>query len=787
MIKNYLKIAWRNLVKNKVHTVINVAGLSVGLACSLLIMYWIQDERAVDGFHTNSKQLYQVYERGTNDGKVEAGYETQGLLADELKKRVPEIEYATAFEQNQPHTFEANNKVIKMDGSYAGADFFSMFSYPLLQGAKHTALINPDGIAISRKMAQSFFGSAAAAMGKFIQYDNKTSLIVTAVFEDVPNNSSVKFEFLRSWKAYSAENAWVSSWNSSSPFTYVQLRRDADVGKVSAKINDFLSLYQPKTNTNHIKLLLQPYAEKYLNSIFKDGYIEGGRISYIRLFSIIGVFILLIACINFMNLATARSVKRAREVGVRKAVGAPRSALIGQFICEAMVLTFIAMVVAVILVIVLLPAFNNLTGKQLFIRAGEPLFWVTLLGLLAVTGLVSGSYPAFFLSSLNPVKVLKGNLVFSKGAAFFRKGLVVFQFTLAIILIIGTLVIYRQMQYIQNKKLGYNRGNLLYIPLEGDMLKNYELFKTEAANIAGVEAVSKMKESPSVITHSVNDLGWIGKDASQYISVADAVVGYDFVKTMKLQLAAGRDFSTEFADSASFIVNEAAVKRIGYKNAVGMPLWWGDKKGTIVGVVKDFHFNTMYRAIEPLVIRLAYNQKWGNIIVRVRCDKTRQAIAGLEKLSKNLNPNFTFSYQFANEEYARLYNSEQIISKLSGYFAGLAIFISCLGLLGLTIFVAEQRLKEIGIRKILGASVVSLFSLLSTEFLLLIVFALIVASPIAWLAISNWLQKFAYHTPVQWWMFALSGGLIIVIAMVTISFQTVKAAFANPVKSLRSE
>ena len=787
MIRNYLKVAWRNLTRNKAHTFINIAGLSVGITCSLLILLWVQDERNFDGFHANGSQLYQVYERQTNNGKIEAGYLTQGLLAEELKKRIPEVQYASGLEQNHPFTFRAGNKIIKMDGTYAGTDFFRMFSYPLLQGTIGTALTTPDGIAISRKMAESFFGSPENAMGKTIRYENKSDLQVTAVFENIPANSSQQFDFLRSWKAFMADNAWATNWANASPYTLVQLRADADPIKTGEKIKDFIKLYRPQAGNEHTQLILQPYTEKYLHSTFKDGQIDGGRIEYVRLFSIVAIFILLIACINFMNLATARSATRAKEVGVRKVVGAVKSVLVGQFLSEAALLTFISMVVAIVLLVMLLPVFSQLTGKQLIFPAGSPVFWFILTGLFLLIGLVSGTYPAFFLSSLNPVRVLKGKLTFGRGAGYFRKGLVVFQFTLSIILIVGMIVIYRQMQFVQTKNLGYNRDNLLYVPLEGDLVKKYDLFKNEAAKIPGIISISKMKESPTVIGHSNGGVGWSGKDPNVNTSFSDAVVGYDFVKTMKLQVKDGRDFSPEFADSASYLLNEAAVKKIGYKNPVGMPLWWGDKQGKIVGVLKDFHFNSMHEAIEPLVIRLADNLKWGTILVRTEAGKTKETIAGLARISKDLNPDFTFSYQFSDQEYARLYNSEQVVSKLSNYFAFLAIFISCLGLLGLAMFTAEQRLKEIGIRKVLGATVGSLFALLSSEFLILVIIALVIATPIAWYGMNKWLQNFAYHAPVSWWVFALSGGIIICIALATVSFQAIKAALMNPIKSLRSE
>ncbi|WP_460692279.1 ABC transporter permease [Mucilaginibacter puniceus] len=784
MIKNYIKIAWRNLVRNKVQAIINLAGLSVGLACSLLIMLWVQSERSVDGFHKNGKQLYQVYERTINDGKVEASYLTQGLLATELKKQIPEIQYASGLEQNFPQTFEANKKVLKMDGTYAGADFFKMFTYQLLQGNSQTALDIPEGIAVSHKMAELFFGSPEKAIGKTIRYENRDNLTITAVFENVPANSSQQFDFLRSWRSFVAENAWVSTWDSTSPATYIQLRADADLTKVGNKIKNFVQQHKPELSN---ELFLQPYTEKYLHSTFKNGQIDGGRIEYVRLYSIVAIFILLIACINFMNLATARSIKRAKEVGVRKVIGAIRSALMGQFICEAMLLTFISMLFALALVLAILPAFNNVVGKQLFIPVQQPGFWAALLVLFTLTGFIAGSYPAFFLSSLNPIRVLKGSLTFTSGAKFFRKSLVVFQFTLAVFLIAGTVMIYRQMQYIHTKNIGYNRDNLLYIPLEGDLTKNYTAFKNEAIKIPGIQFISKMKESPTVITHSKGDIRWEGKDPGSNSSIADATVGYDFVKTLQLQLKEGRDFSTVYADSASFLINETAAEKMGYKEPLGKAIWWGDKKGKIVGVLRDFHYKSMHQAIEPMVIRFADDQRWGNIIIRVEEGKTQSVIAGLQKLCKQLNPNFSFSYQFSDQEYTKLYKSEQLAGNLAKYFAFLAIFISCMGLLGLAMFVAEQRFKEIGIRKILGANVSSLFALLSSEFLWLIIIALVIATPIAWYAINNWLQGFAYHTPLQWWIFALSGGLIIFIAMATVSLQLIKAALTNPVKSLRSE
>ncbi len=792
MIRNYFKTAWRNLVRNKIFSFINISGLALGLTCSLLIFLWVQDERSVDGFHKNGKQLYQVYERNYYDGKVSADYPTQGLLAEELKRVIPEIQYASGYEYatapGTMSTFEANNKVNKNAGLYAGEDFFTMFSYPLLQGTPQTALNSPYGIAISRKMAENFFGSPEKAFGKLIRFEDTYDLKVTAVFENIPSNSSQQFDFLRTWTDFVKQNQWVHNWGNTDPATYVQLRKGADAAKVEAKIKDFIYRYQAKDNSFRVELALQPFTEKYLHSTFTNGYLDGGRVEYVNLFTIIAVFILLIGCINFMNLATAQSAKRAKEVGLRKVVGAMRSSLVKQFIGEAILITFFAIIIAVALTILLVPAFNSLTGKQMSLPVTEPMFWALIAGLIVVTGIVAGSYPAIFLSSLNPVRVLKGSLKFNWKSAFFRQGLVVFQFALSIILIVGMIVMYRQMNYIQTKNLGYDRDNLVYIPIEGELIKKYELFKQEAAQLPGVIDISKMRNSPTSIDHHTTSISWPGKDPNLTVSFADVVVGYDFIKTMKLQLKEGRDFSREFgADSARFLLNETAVNKIGLQHPIGEKVIWGNYPGTVVGVIKDFHFSSMHAAIDPLIVRLDDNWPWGTILVRTKTGNTKETLSSLEKLCKTINPKFPFTYQFSDLEFARLYKSEQIVSKLSNYFAFLAIFISCLGLFGLATFTAAQRTKEIGVRKVLGASVQNIVSMLSGSFVKLVALSMLIAFPAAWWIMNKWLQNFAYKTDISWWIFVLAGIITIGIALITISYQSIKAALANPVKSLRTE
>ena len=792
MFKNYFKTAWRNIARSKAFSFINIFGLALGLACSLLIMLWIQDERSIDGFHTNDKQLYQVYERWYQDGKVEASYPTQGLLAEELKKVIPEVQYASGFEYASApgslNTFEVNGKINKMQGCFAGADFFQMFSYPLLQGKATTALNTPGSIAISRKMAEQFFGSASEAIGKTILFDNKESLSVSAVFENIPRHSSQQFDFLRSWIDFVKQNQWVNNWGNTSPSTFVMLTNKANVENVESKIKDFIYRYQEKHEGSTIELALQRYSDKYLHSSFKNGYVDGGRIEYVRLFSLVAAFILIIACINFMNLATARSTKRAKEVGLRKVIGAVRSALVGQFIGEAMMLTFFSVIAGVIIVVLCLPAFNNLTGKDLSLPFDQPAFWASLIGLLTITGLVAGSYPALFLSSLRPIKVLKGSLKFGWRATFFRQSLVVFQFTLSIVLIVGMIVIYRQMNYIQTKNIGYDRENLLYMPIEGELVKKYSLYKEQAEKIPGILAISKMRNSPTVIEHHTGSIGWEGKNPNQTVSFADAVVGYDFAKTLNLQFREGRDFTPAHrTDSASYILNETAVNKIGLKNPIGQTVTWGNRKGTIIGVLKDFHFASMHSTIEPLIIRLDENWGWGTIMIRAEAGRTREVISALEQLNKKLNPKVPFTYTFSDLEYANLYKSEQVASKLANIFALLAILISCLGLFGLATFSAAQRTKEIGVRKVLGASVQNIAAMLSTNFLKPVSIAMLIAFPIAWYAMNGWLQEFAYKIDIEWWMFGIAGVATLAIALLTVGYQSIKSSLSNPVKSLRTE
>jgi ABC-type lipoprotein release transport system permease subunit len=721
------------------------------------------------------------------DGEVTGSYDTPGMLGEELKRVMPEVELATNYVWNAYYTFSAGEKKMKAEGNFAGADFFKIFSYPLLQGTKETALASPESIAISAKMAANFFGSPDAAINKTIRFESYKDLKVTAVFADVPANSSERFEYLINWDLQVEREPWIKDWHNSGPTTFLKLRGDADRALVEKKLQHFIKAYDKDySQIDRLELGLQPYNEKYLYSNFKDGYISGGRIEYVRLFIAVAIFILLIACINFMNLSTARSIKRAKEIGVRKVIGAQRSALIRQFLSEALLFTLFAVLVSLILLTLFLPVFNNLTGKQIAQPFNNYLFWFGMAALTVITSCIAGSYPALLLSSFKPITVLKGHLKLAPASGWFRKGLVVFQFALSIIFIASMIIISKQADYIQTKNLGYHKSNLIYMPIAGNLGSNFSLFKNEALKLPGVKDISQMSQRPVQIENTTGSVEWDGKAPDTRPNFTQVAVGYDFVKTMQADIVQGRDFSIDFADSANYLVNETALQKIGYKDPIGKSLTFWGTKGSIVGIVKDFHFNSLHVPIEPLIIRLS-NATWGVALVRTEPGRTEIALQGLERLHEKLNPEFPFSHQFADEEYAFLYKSEQVVQKLSTYFSFLAIFISCLGLLGLVTFTAEQRVREIGIRKVLGASVSSLFRLLSKDFLVLVLIAFLIATPVAWWAMNSWLQNFEYRVPISWTVFIISGVSAVAISLLTVSFQAIKAAIANPVKSLRTE
>jgi len=804
MIRNYLLIAWRNVIRHKTHTAINVIGLALGMTCCLFILLWVQDEKGTDNFHKNGKNLYVLYQTTTSNGGVSGDY-NMPLAFDKMKGRVFLLEdvkngipgivntacYATGYDLpwGHPETLRVGEKIVKMNGSRVGTDFFKMFSYPIIAGNNAETVLNDQGnIAISRHTAEVFFGNPQNAVGKSIRYENSYNLIVSSVFEDVPSTSSLKFDFVLSWEMQKR-----IEWSSNNFITYIQLADNADPNHIEAAINQYLQpkLTLPKGVEFHVGL--QRFGDNYLHNVFVNGKPTAGRIEYVKIFSEVAIFILIIACINFMNLATARSVKRAKEVGVRKVVGSTRGSLIGQFFGESLVFSFLAMLLSIALVLVLLPSFNLFTGKQLGFPLTHASFWLSLIALMLVTGILAGSYPALYLSSLKPVRILKGTLRFTQGAVWFRKGLTVFQFVLSILLLIATIVITRQTDYVQSAHLGYDKENMIYTRIEGELSKKnkYLLFKQQAAKMPGIAMIDRTTEVPQAMNFVVYDdeITWQGKEKNFIVGVKPASVGFDFVKLMKLQMAEGRDFlPTNPTDSTdAFLINEEAAKQMKMTHPIGQWVQAWQKKGHIIGVVKDYHTQSLHDPIKPILLDIKEGEYFGVIIAKTQPGKTKEALESLATVYKSLNPNYPFTYQFVDQEYKKLYSSELIISQLSIVFAVVAIGISCLGLLGLVMFSAEQRIKEFGVRKVLGASLNQLMGLFAADFLKLIIIAFVIAAPLGWFAMHSWLQDFAYRIDLSWWIFILAGMSSVMMALFTLSYEAFKAAVANPVKSLRSE
>jgi ABC-type antimicrobial peptide transport system permease subunit len=804
MLKNYCLIAWRTISRHISQTAINVIGLTLGMTCCLFIYLWVKDEESVDNFNGKNENIYSVYQTVKANGKTEGSYSTPlkvitgqnypSFLLEDINTAIPQVKhqvfYATGYGLPWGHaeTFEFEEKKLKLEGSRAGKDFFKVFGYPLIAGKPETALSNMMGIAISRKMAEAFFGTPQIAMGKTLRYENSKNFVVSAVFENLPPLSSMHFDFLFNWEAQKK----LLEWSSNDFQSYVELAPGANVSATEASINRFLQPRLEKNEGVQIQVGLQRFSDKYLHGNFVNGKPVGGRIEYVRIFSSIAIFILLIACINFMNLATAQSVKRAKEVGLRKVVGSSRGQLVGQFFAESLAFSFISMIISILLLILLLPSFNQFTGKHIELQLTQPAIWASLIMLMLLTGLVAGSYPALYLSSLKPVRILKSVLRFTQGSILFRKGLIVFQFILSIILLVATIVITRQTNYVQNTNLGYNRENLIYSRIEGELVKpdKYLLFKNLASQMPGIEMIDRSSEAPHAMDFVVTDaVNWEGKEKGADVGFKPASVGFDFLRLMNLKVADGRGFSRAVATDSSdaFMVNEEAVKEMGIKNPIGKWISAWKKKGHIIGILKDYHTHSLREPIKPVILDVKEYEYFGMIIVRAIPGKAKEALSSLEKVYKVINPNYPFAYQFVDEEYKNLYSNEMIISKLSVLFATLAILISCLGLLGLVMFSAEQRTKEIGIRKVLGASISSIIGLFSKDFLKLIVIAFLIAAPIGWYSMNHWLQDFAYKIDITWWTFALAGGVSILITLIIVSYQAIKAAIANPVTSLRSE
>jgi len=786
MFKNYLKIAWRNLVRNKGFSLLNIIGLSIGLAVVALILLWISFEVSYDRFHENNERIYEVNNQYPIDGEIWTWNSTPKIMASIIKKDYPEVEGVSRYNYEDTFLFSIDDKRIKATGSMVDPDFLKIFSFPLIEGNKETVLDGVNSVVITQKLAKKLFGSEPP-IGKIVKVDNADTFTVTGVLKDPPLNTDFSFEFLMPW-AYLHQKGWDDKhWGNNSVATYVMLKEGTDYSTFSKKIKTLRKRYDK--DSPDMETLLYPFSRTYLYSEFENGVEVGGRIDIIRLFGIIAGIILIIACINFINLSTARSEKRAKEVGIRKVIGANKGALIGQFLGESILISFIAAILALFIVWASLPSFNTLIERELFLDFTSKWFWISAMAMILITGGLAGSYPALYLSAFKPVSVLKGTFKKVNTLVTPRKVLVVLQFSVAIILITATIIVNRQLQKVQDRQTGYTKNNLVYTLMEGDVEKNYPMIKEELLS-SGI-AASVTKTSGPITEGWSNSWGfeWKGKKQDDKTIINRFVADDAIVKTTGLQLVEGRDFdlSRYPTDSTAAIINEAAHKHMGFEEPIGQIIKDNGIDWHVVGVVKDFVLKSPFQQIEPMVIEGA--KAWFQAI-HIKFDpgkSTRESIAQTEAVFKKYNPEYPFNYQFVDQEYAKKFNDEQRTGKLASMFTLLTIIISCLGLFGLASYMAENRTKEIGIRKVLGASITNITSLLSKDFLKLILIAFLIAVPISWYFMNKWLEDFAYRITISWWFFALAGILAIAIALATVSYQAIKAAIANPVKSLRTE
>jgi putative ABC transport system permease protein len=794
MFKNYFKIAWRNLWKQKFFSAINITGLAVGMAVAILIGLWLWDELSYNTSFKNYDRIAVVMQNKTSGSAIQTANQTPYPLADALRN-----EYGSSFKHvvlasgTWPHLLSIGSKKLSPSGGYFEPEITDMLNLKMLSGTQN-GLDDPNSILLSNTIAEALFGKENP-MGKLIQLDNKPTVKVSGVYEALPLNSAfADVQFIATWKLYFNSNDWIKNakdpWRPNAFNTYVELNEEADMDKASAAIKDVrLNHVNQNLAQQKPQLFLHAMRKWHLYDEFKNGVNVGGRIQYVWLFGIIGVFVLFLACINFMNLSTARSEKRAKEVGIRKTVGSSRTQLINQFFSESLLFVVFAFVISLILVQLSLPFFNKIADKEVRILWSNPLFWQFSLVFCLLTGLIAGLYPALYLSSFKPIKVLKGTFRGGRFAAAPRKVLVVVQFTVSIILIIGTLVVFRQIEYAKNRPVGYNRNGLVMINMPTPEIHNHFDAVKEVLKNAG--AIVEMTESDGLTTNvnsTSTGFDWKGKDPGLPVEFPQTNISYDYGKTVGWEFIDGRDFSKDFlTDSAGVILNEAAAKLIGFKKPVGETITWDGYPIKIIGVVKDMVMESPYAPVRPSVFNLL--DKPGNVLIAKINPKisASEALQQIEKVYKKYNPDQSFDYKFADEDYNRKFGNEERIGKLARAFAGLAIFISCLGLLGMASFMAEQRSKEIGVRKVLGASVFNLWQLLSKDFVQLVIFSMLIATPISWYFLHSWLQNYSYHSELSVWIFGIAGLSAILITILTVSFQAIKAALANPVKSLRSE
>ena len=792
MLKNYFKTAWRNLIKNKIYSFINIGGLAVGMAVAMLIGLWIYNELSINKHFKNYASLYQVIRHQSNEGEIATSWVTPFPMANELKSKYSDFKAVAMCDGGGRHSLEKGDKKVMKDGFFIGEEAINMFSFNILYGDKNP-LHDPYSIILTDETARILFNTTNA-VGKIVKLDNAHDLKVTAVVAKQPKNSSIVFDYLLPWNLqesiYPDTKNYVSDWGNDSWRTFVQLNDNANVESVNAKIKDVLLNHfadDKPMQASRPEIELFPMSKWALYTDFENGKNVGGYIKYVRLFGTLGLIVLLIACINFMNLCTARSSKRAKEIGIRKAVGSLRKQLIAQFLSESMLITIIAFLLSLVIVFFALPYFNKLTNKDMSLFIANPLFWSLIIAFTLLTGLVAGSYPALYLSSFNPVKVLKGKVNTGKGSALPRKVLVVIQFASSVVLMVGTIIIYQQIQHGKDRPIGYVKNGLISVNYSSGMNKNFNALQNDLLATGVIHSVCKSNSPATENWCSQNGWEWKGsKPGDKTTGINTIATEYNFIKTLGIKLIAGRDFSADYStDSVAVILNQAAVNLMQLKNPVGETIKWNGQSRTIIGVVPDLQMESPFQSVSPMIIK--FSKDWMNsLIVRINPNVSMsKAINVVKPIFEKHNSQF--EYQFADEEYAKKFNYETLVANLAAVITIIAIFISCLGLFGLASYMAEQRTKEIGVRRVLGASVPYIWRLLSKDFVVLVLIACTIAVPIAWYLMNDWLKTYEYKINIGFSVFALVIATSVVITLLTISFQSIKAAMANPVKGLRTE
>jgi putative ABC transport system permease protein len=789
MINNYIKTTFRNLWKTKGYSLLNIGGLAIGIACAALIFLWVEDELTFNHYFSNKDMLYKVKDRQTYNGTTFTFDATPGPLAQGMKSEIAGIKNTARSSWSNRVLFSINGKEIYQQGSYVDSSFFSMFHLDFIKGDPAHAFDQLYTIVLSETMAMKFF-ETTDIVGKTLTLNNKKSYVVTGVIKDLPKNISFQFDWLSPFKIFEDENPWLMQWGNNGIVTYAETDANANISNVNKKLDGYV---ETKYQEASARMSIYPMNRWRLYDSYDNGKEIQGRIKYVNLFSLIAWVILVIACINFMNLATARSEKRAKEVGVRKVLGVSKFKLIEQFIGESLIMSFISTFLSIGLIYLFLPAFNSLVEKELSVDILNPMHIGAMMVISLLCGLIAGSYPAFYLSSFNPIGVLKGlKLKSSSGVDFIRKGLVVLQFVISVTFIISTIIIYQQIQHIKDRNLGYNKEGLVYLNLTGNMKTNFEVIRNDLQQTGVVKNAALSTNMVLQLGNNSSNFSWEGKDPNKQVLVTVEAVTPGYISTMDMQLKEGHDFYPELkANNGYVIINEAMAKIVNNKNIIGSVISRGDgSRNTVVGVMKDFLYNDMYSTGAPLILFCDTSSSYYINYLTLRLTDNANlptSLAQIENVIKRNNPGYPVEYKFVDDTFSQLFTTETLIGKLSGIFSLLAILISCMGLFGLSAYTAEKRTKEIGIRKVLGASTSGLAGLLSKDFIKLVAISCLIAFPIAWWMMKNWLDSYAYKINISWTVFATAGILALIIAMITVSFQAVKAAVSNPVKSIQTE